>query len=81
MTILQLLAAAAGIPATELVAFLESVKARLPDLGPAVDKFLADLNLGVSPEAIEAVVAALPKELLDILRGAINPKEHPSDGI
>jgi hypothetical protein len=81
MTILELLAKAAGIPATQIVTFLESVKARLPDLGPAVDKFLADLHLGVSAEAIEAIMTALPSELLDIVKGIINPKEHPSDGI
>jgi hypothetical protein len=81
MTFLEILSSASGIPVATLQKFFADVKAKAPDLAPLVDKFLADLAAGVTAETIAKTIAALPPELLDILRGQIKPKDHPDSGI
>jgi hypothetical protein len=77
MTILAWLEKFAGA-SSSLVALLEMLKVKAPDLAPAIDELLAQLNSALDPAALAKLPADLLKEALDIASGRINSKDHPS---
>ena len=78
MTILDLLTAAAGAE-FPLRAVLEAAKKEAPDLAPQIDAIETALDASVAPENLLALAAALPAELLDILKGHLAPTPHAGD--
>lgn len=79
MNILDAIASWAGLSAPSLRNLLQSASAISPDLKPTADEWLARLDQAVTDENLGALVAALPGELRNILRGALQPEDHPSD--
>ena len=80
MTILELISRWAGASG-DLVALLTAAGNAAPDLKPKADEWIDKLGAAVSPENLANLAAALPAEAADILRGHLNPKDHPSDAI
>lgn len=80
MSILEILTKA-GVAGAELVALLEAVKLKAPDLAPQVDEWLAKLGTAVGSANLVALAEALPRELASIGRGDFDGRKHPSDVI
>ena len=78
MTILQALVKWAGA-SSSLENLLRSAGDLSPDLKPVADEWLAKLAQDVTPEGLASVALALPGELQNILRGKLEPHDHPSD--
>ena len=76
MTLLEVLVKAAGAPLSKLLEILGVAAAASPDLAPAADAIAERLK---QPIDLEGLAKALPGELQDILKGHLNPREHPSD--
>lgn len=68
-----------GLAASGIVALLERARALAPDLGDDIDGILTELNTAISAENITAIVAALPGEFKNIIKGQLDPRDHPSD--
>jgi hypothetical protein len=69
----------AGMAAGELVDLLEMLAERYPDLADAIREKIVQLETAVLPENLAALGAAIPGELLNIVKGKIEPKDHPAD--
>ena len=80
MKLLELLIKAAGASGDLKALLIAAVEAN-PDLRPEAERWLAALEAEVTPENFAAVVAALPAELMEIGRGRLAPRQHPSDAI
>ena len=79
MSLLDLLMRAAGKGLPNLVALLESIASKSPDLAPIARQWIEALNGVAGPANLANVAAAVARELGDIAQGKINPKSHPSD--
>jgi hypothetical protein len=64
-----------------LVDLLQTTGERLPDLAPKADAWLEELGKAVTPENIAGLVKELPAEVANILRMALDPRDHSSDAI
>lgn len=78
MSILDILMRA-GASGVELIALLVKVKEFAPVLAGEVDKILAELSTAIEPDNLIALAEALPRELVNIAQGTIDPRRHPSD--
>ena len=67
--------------AAPLLSFLRDVGARFPDLQPTAHNLIEQLQEAVSQERLVELATMLPKEIADIARGKIEPRDHPSDSI
>lgn len=79
MTLLQLLAAAAGTPADALRAIIHAGIAASPDLAPLLEGFLSKLDEAVTPESIGNLALSLTPELTEIFKGHFDGRSRPSD--
>ena len=80
MTILELLQKLTG-GAQGLTELLMRVRTELPDLAPVADNWLALLGSAASQENLVELASVLPAEIANIIKGHIDPKDHPSDAI
>ena len=80
MDLLSIIAAAAGIPADKIIAILRAGATKFPDWGVDIEGLIAKITAPLSPENLAAVGSAAIGEVANILKGQIDPKEHPSDG-
>jgi hypothetical protein len=78
MTIVQWLEVLAG-PGAPLVALLRKVAEELPDLAPAIQEWIAKLESIPAAGNLAEVGAAIPRELLNIASGKLEPTNRPSD--
>ena len=78
MTILDILTKA-GLASAGIIALLEQVAVELPDLAPQLQELILKLEAAVAPEALVALAASLPAEIMNIAQGKIIPANHPSD--
>jgi len=69
-----------GFSAEALADFLRAIAIKVPELATTVEEWIAKLNEPLTAENLAAVLAVLPTELLAILRGQLEPRQHPSDG-
>jgi hypothetical protein len=81
MTLLELLVKWTGLAGPALISLLTAGKQASPDLAPIADDWLAKLNTALDPAALGALVAALPAELADIVRGHFVAKDHPDSAM
>lgn len=78
MTLLALLKLAGGA-ADDLLHFLNTVGQRFPDLAPKAQELSAALSAAVTSDNLVALASELPKELVNIAQGKIQPRDHASD--
>jgi len=69
----------AGLAVNPLRAVLGKVGDALPDLKDEADAILAKLDAPVALENLAALAVAVPAELAEIVKGKVDPREHPSD--
>jgi hypothetical protein len=67
--------------ADELDLFLDAAASARPELRPKVEEWRLRLRQSIDPINLAALAGALPAELAAIVRGNLNPREHPSDAI
>jgi hypothetical protein len=79
MTLLELIAKAAGLAGPELIAMLRKVAADLPDFAPLAEKWIAALNSALASENLIALGKDVVTELGQIAQGKVDGKPHPSD--
>lgn len=79
MTLLELLAKAAGASGPGLIKLLEALKAAAPDLADQATEWIARLEGAISPSNLADVGAAALKELSSIAAGKLDGRHHPSD--
>lgn len=79
MTIAGLLDIAENGAGTKLVQQLETTKQAAPDLAPLIDPVLAALTTDWTATNIANLLAGLPAEVLDILKGKLTPTKHAGD--
>lgn len=79
MTLLELVAKAAGLAGPELLALLRKIAADLPDLAPTAEKWIAALEAGISQANLVAVGKDVVTELGQIAQGHTDGRHHPSD--
>lgn len=79
MTIADLLDVAENGAGTKLVEQLKKTKEAAPDLAPLVDPILAALTTDWTATNIANLLAGLPAEVLDILKGKLKPTPHAGD--
>ena len=80
MTLLDLLKKASG-GALDLERILTKIGEEYPDAAALVARAINELNTAVSAENIAELASALPKELLNIVQGKLDPRDHPGDSI
>lgn len=78
MTLLDILTKA-GLAAEHVIALLEQAAISAPDLAPSINDLILKLQTVVDPANLAALAASLPAEVLEIAKGHLNPKSHPSD--
>jgi len=81
VTLLQLLALAAGVPASGIVRLIEQAKYLNPDLAPLADEWLGKLNAAVDQSNLVDVASKLPAEIANIAGGRLSPRDSPSGAI
>ena len=81
MTLLELIAKAAGLGGPELVKLLQAVASAAPDLAPLADKWLMRLEDAIAPSHLIALAEDLSKEVSDIAKGHLDPRRNPSNTI
>jgi hypothetical protein len=81
MNALAILSMAAGRPAAEILNFLERLKILAPDMAAEIDFWLVALQTPLGAENLAAIAKVLPGEIVNIFKGQIDPRDHPSDGI
>lgn len=65
---------------------LEHAKTQFPDLTATLDAQIAEIDAklaaisAVSPESILALAGVLPAEVVNIVHGHIDPRDHASSG-
>ena len=79
MTLSDILSKAAGVPIGSLIVLLRAGANALPDLRAEAEAIIAKLETAVAPSNLIALAEALPKEIANIARGQIDPRNHPSD--
>lgn len=82
MTILDLLmklTAGAGLP--NLLALLEDLAVKAPELAPELRVWITALGSATSTANLSNLALAVTKELGEIAKGKIDPRVHPSDAI
>lgn len=77
MTILQILEKA-GFAVGGFVALLEKAAIAAPDLAPAIHTKIAQLNAVAEAQALVDLAQTLPAELVNIGKGKLDPRDHPS---
>jgi hypothetical protein len=78
MTLIDLIRKAAG-PADDLLAFLNVIAQRFPDVAPKAQELAQLLAAGVTAEGLASLAVDVTREIGDIARGKITPASHPSD--
>lgn len=79
MTLLQLIAKAAGLAGPELLAMLRKVAADLPDFAPLAEKWIAALEASIAHGNLVAVGKDVVTELGNIAQGHTDGRRHASD--
>lgn len=59
--------------------FIVTAGDHFPEIKPQADAMLAKLRVGVDNSSLISLAAAVGPEGLNILRGHLEPKDHPSD--
>lgn len=78
MTGLEILQAA-KIAADKIRAFVESAIAANPDLAPAGQQLLDELNAAIGADALVALAEKLPAQIANIAHGNLDPRDSPSN--
>jgi hypothetical protein len=79
LTLIELIAKAAGLAGPELLALLRKVATDLPDFAPLAEKWISALETGISQANLVAVGKDVVVELGQIAQGHIDGRKHPSD--
>jgi hypothetical protein len=79
LSILDYIMKIAGEAGPELVALLNSLKAKYPDAAAEIDKTLAALTVAVDPANLVAVGQSVLSELSQVAQGNLDGRRHPSD--
>lgn len=69
-----------GFASDALADFLRAVALKVPELAATVEELIAKLNEPLTAENMAAVLAILPQELINVVKGQLDPRNHPSDG-
>lgn len=78
MTGLEILQAA-KLAADKIKAFVESAIAANPDLAPAGESLLAELNAAITADGLVALAEKLPAQIANIGHGQLDPRDSPSN--
>lgn len=81
MNILAILNAAREFSGDRLKEFLAGQIEAHPDLAPILQPMLDNLNAELTDDNIAGIVAAFPREMLDVLEGHIKRRRHAGDSI
>lgn len=79
MTILAWLQKLTGLPVDKLIDVLEAVANGSTDLAPIALELLSKLREELSHADLVTLAKELPAEVIEIIKGHLEPKDHPSD--
>lgn len=80
MKLWDLLVKLAGSGITDLKKILQAAADGGGDLAPVAKELLTLLDSAPTAEALAAVGASIPGELLNVVQGKIEPRDHAGDG-
>lgn len=69
-----------GFASEALADLLRAIAVKVPELAETAEALVAKLNEPLTMENMAAVLAVIPQELVNVVKGQIDPRQHPSDG-
>lgn len=69
-----------GFAADALADLLRAIALKVPELAGTAEALIAKLNEPLTAENMAAVLAIIPQELINIVKGKLDPRDHPSGG-
>ena len=80
MTILDIMTRS-GIAGSQLIALLSRIGSRFPELATELEIWTEQLGKAIEPGRLVELSVEVVKEVHDIARGKLDPRDHPSDAL
>jgi len=68
----------AGLRVALIRAILDDLRGQFPDAAGRIDEILAELDAVATPENLERLIAIVPAQALEALKGHFDPRQPPS---